>query len=79
MLQALPGVSAVRVVGLWAGIDVDPSTGTGRQVCERLLQRGVLAKEAHGQTLRLAPPLVIEEDDLVWGVEQLGVALQGEG
>jgi ornithine--oxo-acid transaminase len=35
-----------------------------RAVCERLLQRGLLVKDAHARTLRLAPPLVIEREDL---------------
>ena len=58
------GFDAVRSRGLWAGIDIDPSFGTGRQVTEALLADGVLAKEAHGQTVRLAPPLVASEDDI---------------
>jgi ornithine--oxo-acid transaminase len=37
---------------------------TGRHVCEQLLEHGVLAKEAHGQTVRLAPPLVASEEDI---------------
>jgi ornithine--oxo-acid transaminase len=69
------GVLAVRGAGLWAGIDVDPVLGTGREVCERLAARGVLAKDTHGSTLRLAPPLVIEARDLEWAVEQLAGAL----
>jgi ornithine--oxo-acid transaminase len=72
-LEALVGhgVVAVRVRGLWAGIDVDPAVGTGRQVCEALMARGVLAKDTHGSTIRLAPPLVISEADLAWGLDQL--------
>ncbi|MEV5952895.1 ornithine--oxo-acid transaminase [Streptomyces sp. NPDC051987] len=64
-------VTAVRGRGLWAGVDVDPAVGSGRAVAERLLERGVLVKEAHGVTVRVAPPLVVEEDDLEWGVEQV--------
>ncbi len=66
------GATAVRCIGLWAGIDVEPSVGTARQVCERLLELGVLAKDTHGQTVRLAPPLVISEaevDHLLGAVE----------
>jgi ornithine--oxo-acid transaminase len=66
-------VSAVRTIGLWAGVDVVDRTG--RDVCEGLLRRGVLAKDAHGSTLRLAPPLVVEPADLRWGVEQLAEEL----
>ena len=69
------GVTAVRVAGLWAGVDIDPARGTGREVAERLLARGVLAKDTHGQTLRIAPPLVIRATELDWAVEQLRVAL----
>ncbi|RNM17318.1 ornithine--oxo-acid transaminase [Nocardioides pocheonensis] len=58
------GVTEVRARGLWAGVDIDPELSTGRDVCERLLDHGVLAKEAHGQTVRLAPPLVASEDDV---------------
>ena len=69
------GVTAVRSVGLWAGIDIDPAIGTAREVCERLLERGVLAKDTHGQTVRLAPPLIITADELDWLVDQLEAAL----
>lgn len=54
----------MRGVGLWAGIDIDPAVGTAREVCMCLLERGILAKDAHGQTVRLAPPIVVEEADL---------------
>jgi len=76
-LQALVGrgLVAVRARGLWAGIDVDPALATGREVCERLLVRGVLAKDTHGSTIRLAPPLVVEEADLRWAVAQLAEVL----
>lgn len=69
------GLTAVRARGLWAGIDIDPAFGTGRQMCERLLARGVLAKDTHGSTIRLAPPLVIEEEDLRWAAAQLAQCL----
>jgi ornithine--oxo-acid transaminase len=58
------GVVAVRGRGLWAGVDIDPALMTGRQACERLAERGVLAKDTHGSTIRLAPPLVVTEADL---------------
>ena len=69
------GLTAVRVRGLWAGVDVDPSLGTGRAICERLLDHGVLAKDTHGSTIRLAPPLTVDEDDLRWAVGQLAECL----
>ncbi|WP_225836146.1 ornithine--oxo-acid transaminase [Streptomyces sp. NK08204] len=64
-------VTAVRGRGLWAGVDIAPRIGTGRQVSERLMDRGVLVKDTHGSTIRIAPPLMISEDDLDWALEQL--------
>ena len=58
------GVVAVRGRGLWAGVDIDPALMTGREACERLMARGVLAKDTHGSTIRLAPPLVITADEV---------------
>jgi acetylornithine/succinyldiaminopimelate/putrescine aminotransferase len=62
-------------VGLWAGIDIAPEQGSGRAVCERLISRGVLAKDTHGQTLRLAPPLVTTEAEIHDVVDALAAAL----
>ena len=70
------GVVAVRGAGLWFGIDIDPAVGTGREVCEALMRRGVLAKDTHGSTIRLAPPLVVTAEDLDWAVDQLEAVLQ---
>jgi ornithine--oxo-acid transaminase len=69
------GVTEVRVAGLWAGVDIDPAIGTGREVAERLIGRGVLVKDTHGQTIRIAPPLVVRATELDWAVEQLRVVL----
>jgi ornithine--oxo-acid transaminase len=65
------GVTAVRCVGLWAGVDIDPALGTGREVSERLMARGILVKDTHGSTIRLAPPLVVTAEELTWVVDQL--------
>lgn len=69
------GLTAVRSRGLWAGIDVEPDLMSGRQLCERLLGRGLLTKDTHGQTVRLAPPLVITRSEIEWMIEQLADAL----
>ena len=71
------GLLAVRGRGLWAGIDIEPSLASGREVCERLMARGVLAKDTHGSTIRLAPPLVVAQADLEWAVDQLEAVLGG--
>ncbi len=69
------GVLAVRGRGLWAGVDIDPALMTGRQACERLAERGVLAKDTHGSTIRLAPPLVVTAQELDHAVAQLAAIL----
>ncbi|MFF4395282.1 ornithine--oxo-acid transaminase [Streptomyces sp. NPDC001480] len=58
------GVVGFRSRGLWAGVDVDPAIGTGREVSERLMREGVLVKDTHGSTIRLAPPLTITAGEL---------------
>ncbi|MCT2594520.1 ornithine--oxo-acid transaminase [Streptomyces sp. N2-109] len=68
-------VRAVRGRGLWAGVDIDPARGTGRQISEQLMERGVLVKDTHGSTIRIAPPLVISKEDLDWGLNQLRAVL----
>jgi ornithine--oxo-acid transaminase len=80
-LQALVGhgVQAVRTRGLWAGVDIDEGLMTGREMCERLAALGVLAKDTHGSTIRLAPPLTIEAAELDWMCDRLAEALRQHG
>ncbi|MEU9390763.1 ornithine--oxo-acid transaminase [Streptomyces sp. NPDC048324] len=58
------GVVGFRARGLWAGVDIDPALGTGREVSARLMHKGVLVKDTHGSTIRLAPPLTITGEEL---------------
>lgn len=58
------GLVEVRVRGLWAGLDIDPTIMSGREMSVALLGRGLLAKDTHGSTIRLAPPIVASEDDV---------------
>ncbi len=69
------GVDAVRGTGLWAGVDIDPYLGTARSICYLLLARGVIAKDTHEKTIRLAPPLVIEKAELDQAIDALVDAL----
>jgi ornithine--oxo-acid transaminase len=75
-LSALPHevVSRVRGRGLWAGVEF--ASLDGRAACELLAARGVLAKDTHGTTIRLAPPLVISEADLDWGLDRIEDAIR---
>jgi ornithine--oxo-acid transaminase len=65
------GVAQVTGRGLWAGVHIAPGGPTGHMVAETLLARGVLCKEAHATTLRIAPPLVITRDDLDIGLNAI--------
>ncbi|TPQ18494.1 ornithine--oxo-acid transaminase [Streptomyces sporangiiformans] len=58
------GVRGFRARGLWAGVDIDPAIGTGRDISERLMREGILVKDTHGSTIRLAPPLTITAGEL---------------
>ena len=70
------GVVGVRGVGLWAGVDIDPSLGSGRAVSEALATRGVLVKDTHGSTVRLSPPLVVSAAEVDTAVDALADALR---
>lgn len=69
------GVTGYRRAGLWGGVDIDPAAGTGRDIALALSARGVLAKDTHGQTIRIAPPLTVRATELTWAVEQLQLVL----
>ena len=73
-LKSLEGplVRQVRGRGLLVGVEL---TTPARPYCERLMELGILCKETHDFVIRLAPPLVIEEDDLAWMIERLRSAL----
>jgi ornithine--oxo-acid transaminase len=75
-LGGLPAdqVREVRTVGLWAGVELVPGL-RARTVCERMLELGVLAKDTHESTVRLAPPLVVTEAEVDLLVDTLRSAL----
>jgi ornithine--oxo-acid transaminase len=69
--EAPATVAEVRARGLWAGVQLHPGGETARGRCEKLMLDGVLAKDTHETTIRLAPPLVIERDDLDMAIDKL--------
>ncbi len=66
-----PLIKEVRGKGLWVGIEIDPRQGSARSICEKLMERGVLAKETHEVVIRIAPPLVITQEELDWTIAQI--------
>ena len=70
-----PHLQEIRGLGLWAGLQLRPEAGGARRFCEALRHQGLLVKETHEHTLRLAPPLVITREQLDWALEQLRIVL----
>ena len=71
-----PLIGSIRGSGLFVGIDIDPAVGSAREICERLMDRGLLSKETHETVVRLAPPLVITREQIDWAVVQIREVLQ---
>jgi ornithine--oxo-acid transaminase len=68
-------VQEVRCIGLWAGVQLHPEAGGARKYCYALKDRGMLCKDTHVDTIRLAPPLVITQEQIDWAVDQLEAVL----
>ncbi|ARO32011.1 ornithine--oxo-acid transaminase [Rhizobium sp. NXC14] len=64
-------VRDVRGRGLMMAIELEPEAGGARQYCHALKERGLLAKDTHDHTIRLAPPLVITREQVDWAVSQI--------
>ncbi|WP_337185720.1 ornithine--oxo-acid transaminase [Phenylobacterium sp.] len=72
---ATPSVKEVRGRGLMIAVELDPDAGGARRVCEALQGRGLLAKETHDHTIRIAPPLILTDEQADWIVDQFAAAL----
>lgn len=77
-LKALnsPAIQDIRGRGLWVGVEVNPKKVSARNICERLMAKGILSKETHETTIRLAPPLVIDKAEIDWAVGCLADVLE---
>ncbi len=77
-LQTLrsPHIKEVRGRGLFIGIELVPEAGGARRFCEALKERGMLCKETHEHVIRIAPPLVINREELDWAFEQVKTVLE---
>jgi ornithine--oxo-acid transaminase len=69
-------ITDVRGRGLMLAVELDPAAGGARKYCEALKERGILAKDTHGDTIRIAPPLVITGDQVDWALEQFEAVLR---
>lgn len=69
-------IKEVRGRGVMLAVELDPAAGGARKYCEALKERGILAKDTHGDTIRIAPPLVITGDQVDWALEQFEAVLR---
>ncbi|EOV9525627.1 ornithine--oxo-acid transaminase [Bacillus cytotoxicus] len=67
-----PMIKEVRGKGLFIGIELNTPA---RPYCEKLKEEGLLCKETHENVIRIAPPLVISEDDLEWAFQKIKAVL----
>ncbi len=70
-----PHVKEIRGKGLWIGIELHPEAGGARRFSELLQAEGLLCKETHTHTIRIAPPLVIRREEIDWALERLAKVL----
>ena len=66
-----PLIRDVRGLGLFIGVEVDPAQASARQVCDRLMARGILSKDTHGTVVRFAPPLTITREQIDWALQRI--------
>jgi ornithine--oxo-acid transaminase len=66
-----PLIRDVRGLGLFIGVEVDPAQASARQICDRLMARGILSKDTHGTVVRFAPPLIITRDQIDWTLQRI--------
>ncbi len=73
-----PAIKEVRGIGLMIAIQLKEGTlGGARAICESLMKMGILCKETHTYTIRFAPPLIIEQQDIDWAVDKIKTAFEG--
>ncbi|TGN88424.1 ornithine--oxo-acid transaminase [Bradyrhizobium yuanmingense] len=68
-------IREVRGRGLMLAVELHPEAGRARRYCEALQAKGILAKDTHEHTIRIAPPLVITSDQVDWALERFAAIL----
>ncbi len=84
LLQGLRSISSpvvkdVRGKGLLVGMELDTKRVGARAFVETLLRHGVLSKDTHGTVARFAPALIVEREEIDWGVDRIRDALREYG
>jgi ornithine--oxo-acid transaminase len=71
-----PAIRSIRGLGLWLAVELNVPA---RPFCEALKHEGILCKETHGNIIRLAPPLIIGKDDILWATERIRAVIESMG
>ena len=71
-----PILKQIRGKGLWIGVEIDTKIINGRNMCKHLLKKGILSKETHASTIRVAPPLSIKKKEIDWAINTIKEALK---
>ena len=66
-----PLIKEVRGKGLWIGVELHPSDVSAKDICKKLITKGIIAKETHQTVIRFAPPLMISKEQIEWAMEQI--------
>ncbi len=72
-------IKEVRGRGLMMAIELHAEAGAAKRYSLALMERGVLTKDTHGHSLRIAPPLVIQRDQVDWALEQFAAVFRELG
>jgi ornithine--oxo-acid transaminase len=70
-----PAIKEVRGRGLMLAMELHPEAGGARRLCEALKDQGLLCKETHTHTIRIAPPLIITAEQVDWALERIAGVL----
>ena len=66
-----PLIKEVRGKGLWIGVELHPSDVSAKDICKKLITKGIIAKETHQTVIRFAPPLMISKEQIEWAMGQI--------
>jgi len=69
-------IADVRGKGLLIGLEINPRYYSAREICLRLMKKGVLSKETHHTVIRLAPPLIINKEQIDTVIEIIASVLK---
>ncbi|MGC8490507.1 MAG: ornithine--oxo-acid transaminase [Syntrophobacteraceae bacterium] len=74
-----PMIREVRGKGLLIAVELLSEAGGARRYCQRLKEQGLLCKETHDNTIRFAPPLVIDRNVIDWAIERIAGVFEESG